>query len=214
MRGTVLVCGRPGESPQVPEGVAVHALPARPGRSDIDSLLTDALVVVGSDADLAAVALRLLRRERLDATTVGYVPVDRDSAVARLWGLPANPRDALALALSGEARPVPLVRDDAGGVLVGHGVIRQPRGVAYCDDTLALRGEAASITVRPGPAGLVATITRGRLLRRRTVFEGRAFQLGTAPVRPVSDGVPYPRPLERWTWYRHTHDLRLVLPAR
>jgi hypothetical protein len=26
----------------------------------------------------------------------------------------------------------------------------------------------------------------------------------------VCDGVAHPRPVRRWTWYRHTADLRLV----
>jgi hypothetical protein len=24
------------------------------------------------------------------------------------------------------------------------------------------------------------------------------------------DGVPHPRPVTRWTWYRHTEDLRAI----
>jgi len=26
----------------------------------------------------------------------------------------------------------------------------------------------------------------------------------------VHDGVPHPRPATRWTWYRHTEDLRAI----
>ncbi|WP_372440441.1 hypothetical protein [Prauserella cavernicola] len=216
MRGLVLVCGRAGEWFTAPEGVRTEALPARPGKSEVDPLLAPELVVAGSDADLAAIVLRLLRKEKLATTTVGYVPAEADSAVAALWGIPTDRRRAVELALSGTDRPVPLIRDDAGGVLLGKGVVRNPRGVAYCDDTVALRGEAGSIVVRPdtGGSGLVATVTRGRVLRRKQMFTGRAFQLGGAPAQPVSDGVPYPRPMERWTWYRHTHDLRLVMAAR
>ena len=54
----------------------------------------------GTDADLAAVVLRLMRIERLTEVPVGYVPVDREaSAVARLWGLPA---DTVEVALTGQ----------------------------------------------------------------------------------------------------------------
>ena len=58
------------------------AVPARPGRADIDPLLAGPLrriVVAGSDADLAAVLVRLLRRDRLDVE-LAYVPTDRRSA--------------------------------------------------------------------------------------------------------------------------------------
>nr|WP_253864591.1 hypothetical protein [Prauserella halophila] len=208
---------------RLPEGVGEAELPARPGKADVDPLLEPGgqrLVVVGDDADLSAVALRLLRRGRLDDTAVGYVPTDRSSRVAGLWGVPTDRGRAFDVALSGEPRGVPLVRDDAGGLLLGHGVVQRPRGVGYCDDTEALRGEAALLEVRPDPAagsdtasgGLRVTITWGKLLKRRRTFAGRAFQLGGADVVPESDGVPYPRTMSRWTWYRHTHDFRLVLP--
>jgi hypothetical protein len=131
-------------------------VPARPGRADIDPLLTGPLrriVIAGSDADLAAVLVRLLRRDRLDVE-LAYVPADRRSAAARLWGLPRGDA-AVELAREGVARPVPLVRDDAGGVLVGRGEIRgaagSVHGEAYSDGVLALRGSARRLVVTPWP---------------------------------------------------------------
>ncbi|MBV8929563.1 MAG: peptidase M50, partial [Mycobacteriaceae bacterium] len=59
------------------------------------------LIVVGSDADLAAVLTRLLRADRL-GVEVGHV--------RRWW----QARRALA----GVARRVPLIRDDTGRVIV------------------------------------------------------------------------------------------------
>jgi hypothetical protein len=132
------------------------ATPARPGRADIDPLLAGPLrriVVAGSDADLAAVLVRLLRRDRLDVE-LAYVPSDRRSAAAGLWGLPHGAA-AVELACEGVARPAPLVRDDTGGVLVGRGEIRgtagSVHGEAYCDGVLALRGSARRLVVTPWP---------------------------------------------------------------
>jgi hypothetical protein len=51
------------------------------------------VIVSGTDADLAAVLVRLLRRERLDVE-VAYLPRGK-SVVAQVWGLP---RDAVGLA--------------------------------------------------------------------------------------------------------------------
>lgn len=217
MRGQVLVCGR---------GVAIldevtddilHRVSERPGKAEVDPLLAldgaGHLTVVGTDADLAAVVLRLLRKEKLGSTTVAYVPADPASAVAELWGLPTDPGRALQLADGGDPDPVPLLRDDAGGVLLGRGRLGPVRGVAYCDDDVALRGPASRIVVEPdrdGGPGLVARVTRGTLLKRRATYTGRAFQVGCLPAIPRSDGVPHPRPMKRWTWYRHTEDLRLV----
>ncbi|WP_167177728.1 hypothetical protein [Saccharomonospora amisosensis] len=215
MRGLVLACGDAADSLPPAGQARIESVPARPGKADVDPLLTPALVVAGTDADLAAVVLRLLRKNLVAETTVGYVPTDPRSAVAALWRLPTDPGKAMRLALTGPDRPVPLIRDDVGGVLVGQGELPRVRGIAYCDDTVALRGEARSVVVHPSDVaaeGLVVTVTRGRLRRRRDVFTSRAFQLGCDPLVPMSDGVPHPRPIDRWTWYRHTEDLRLVRP--
>jgi len=196
-------------------GVPVTAVPARPGRDDLAGVLASLdgrrLVVCGTDADLAAVALRLQRDGLLATVPVGYVPSSPTSAVARLWGLPVVPADAAAVALSADPDPVPLLRDDAGGVLVGHGVLRAVLGVAYCDDDLVLRGPATRIEVVPNPGhGLLVRVVRRRLLGRRVrVAAGRAVQLGCLPTVVIRDGVPH-RTRDRWTWYRHTEDLRLV----
>lgn len=171
------------------------------------------LVVIGTDADLSAVVLRLLRTDRLSTTSVGFVPSERDSAGAELWGLPADPARALAVARTGVLSPVPLIRDDTGGVLLAQGTLTSVDGVAYCDDQVVLRGTARRIEVHPdlgGGPGLVVRVQRGALLRRASTFTARAFQLGCAPTVPVVDGVQRARPVQRWTWYRHTEDLRLV----
>jgi hypothetical protein len=193
-------------------GSVAHEIPATPGKSDVDPIvkgMTDGhLVVHGSDADLAAVVLRLLRTERLDVP-VGYVPVDPGSRVARVWRLPPDP---VAAALDGEVTPFPLVRDDNGGVLVGLGVLVRVRGTMYCDDQTPLRGAAERVEVTPHPEhGLRVRVVRKGLLRNKVgEYRGRAAQFGGEPIAPVHDGVTHPRSLNRWTWYRHTEDLRIV----
>jgi hypothetical protein len=134
--------------------------------------------------------------------------------VARLWGLPTAPSTAADLALRGEPDRVPLVRDDAGGVLVGLGVVQSLDGVAYCDDEVVLRGRAARLEVAPDRAlGLMVRVVRGGLLRQRAVRQaaGRAVQLGCAPTHVWRDGVA-DRTTDRWTWYRHTEDWQLIRP--
>src|SRR5215207_3279601 len=87
-------------------GTPAVAVPAQPGRADVDPLLTGSLrrlVVAGTDADLAAVLVRLLRRDRLDVE-LAYLPADRRSAAARIWGLPHGAA-ALELAREGAGRP-------------------------------------------------------------------------------------------------------------
>lgn len=183
-------------------------LGSQPGRDELDPVLAGGpsrLVVHGTDADLAAVLVRLLRKELLDTVEVAFVPSERRSAVADAWGLPHRPAEAAELALHGSAQPVPLVRDDAGGVLVGRGEIRDLYGEAYCDATRVLNGSARRLRVEAGPDGVSVLADRG--VRAAT---GRALQLGSTGMRVVHDGVEHPREMTRWAWYRHTEPWRLV----
>ncbi len=207
--------------------VTVHRVPAQPGKNDVDHLLArvgdgaadatrdtvaDRVVVVGEDADLAAVVLRVLRMNRLAELTVGFAPLSVTSPAAAIWGLPGNGDAALELALTGEPTTVPLVRDGNGGVLLGEGRLGPLRGVAYCDDTMVLRGPARSIQVAPHATGIQVTVTHAKWFRRSVAkVRCRAFELGCLPAIVVSDGVPHDRPVHRWHWYRHTEDLRLVV---
>jgi hypothetical protein len=220
------------------------AVPARPGRADLDPLLADPdlrrLVVAGTDADLAAVLQRLLRADRL-GVEVAYLPADRRSVAAHVWGLPHGAA-ALELARHGTAQAVPLVRDDAGGVLVGRGEVGGAgggpvHGEVYCDEVLVLRGTARRVVVTPWPhppssrgvrpegavggvavrAGLRGGLPDGRLRAVEATARaghgsasGRAVQLGCLPAALVHDGVPHPRRVTRWAWYRHVADWLLV----
>jgi hypothetical protein len=199
-------------------------LPPRPERTDLDPVLADLqprrVIVSGTDADLAAVLVRLLRRDRLDVE-VAYLPRGK-SVAAQAWGLP---RDAVGLALDGTATPVPLVRDDSGGVLVGEASVRDLRGECYCDETLVLRGLGRRLLVRPTRGGIAVRASRTgrppdahtravspRAPAGRGSAVGRAVQLGGAAFTPVLDGVAHPRPVTRWAWYRHTADWLFVAP--
>ena len=194
----------------------VHPVGPRPGK-EIDPLLDGRVLVVGADADLAAVALRLLRRDRLAMVELAYATADA-SPITRLYRLPTG-RAAVDLARNGMARPVTLVRDDVGGVLVGAGELGPVTGgTIYVDDRRVLRGAAELIRVVPDAAkGLTVTVVQRRVAgvfgpRPRTTA-GRAVQMGMAPTTVRSDGREYPRAMDRWTFYKHTASLQLVCPA-
>lgn len=211
-------------TPDLP-GVPEVTLPARPGKDDVDPALAEhdprRVLVAGTDADLAAVLVRLLRTERLNIE-VAYLPTTR-SAAAAIWGLPGGA--AATLALHGTAQAVPLVRDDAGGVLVGRGEIRDLTGESYCDEVLVLRGRARRLVVAPTMRGIAVRAGWGGRLpdgrvravaptaaRGRGSAVGRAVQVGSEPATVVSDGVVHPRPVPRRTWYLHTSTWLLVRP--
>lgn len=242
----LLTCGDDPSGRSTCRGAGFRAVtvPGRPGRADVDPLLTGPvrrIVVAGTDADLAAVLVRLLRRDRLDVE-LAYVPADHRSAAARIWGLPHGVA-AVDLARAAVARPAPLVRDDAGGVLVGRGEIRSAAGAvhgeAYCDGLLVLRGAARRVVAtpwadaepstgsldEPTPPGVAVRAGRWGVLpdgRERPVPPtaragrgggvGRAVQVGCLPATVAYDGVEHPRPVTRWAWYRHVTDWLLVRP--
>ncbi|MFD0924945.1 hypothetical protein [Williamsia deligens] len=174
------------------------------------------LVVVGGpdahDALLAGVLSRLLVAERLDLE-VAYVAPFATPATT-VYGLPHG--DAAAtLAVAGEARSVPLIRDDAAVVVVGEashrGVGSTFTGETYVDSTLLFSGETREVRIRPtahepGVEGAVA-----RRFRTRWV-PGRAVQTGGIDVVVERDGVRAPRPVPRSTVYRHADDWKLVRP--
>ena len=156
------------------------------GPDDIDAAIGrgSRLIVVGSDADLAAVLTRLLRADRLDVE-VGHAKGWRSARRAR----------------RGTARRVPLIRDETGAPLHGEAVV---------DDTQLFDGEVTGVRVEPTASmpGLRASVTGPG--RRRWVA-GRAAQLGTMGAEVVRDGVPSARIVRRSTFYRHTEGWLLVI---
>jgi hypothetical protein len=213
----VLICapaGDDGGPGTAGAPVPAHRVDPRPGKA-IDELLTGRVLVVGDDADLAAVVLRLLRRDRLGSVELAFRPAAA-TAATRLWGLPHGELTASALTALAEAPavPVPLVRDDNGGVLVGTGRLEPVRGAVYVDEHKVLGGDALRVEVTPDAVrGVrVTVVRRGRLpwTTRSSTTTGRAVQIGTRPTTVTRDGVPHPREMDRWTWYRHTQPLLLV----
>ena len=170
------------------------------------------LIVVGSDADLAAVLTRLLRTERL-AVEIAFVPPRRSTA-ARVYRLPTG-RRAARQARRGTARSTPLIRDETGWAIVGaaqwqaDGNLRALYGEAVVDDAVLFDGEVTGVRIEPTPTlpGL-----RARVVRRGFGgwVTGRAAQLGTTGAVVVRDGVPAARPVRRSTFYRHTEGWLLV----
>lgn len=212
----VLTCGA-ASVPAELDGLRTLRVPSRPGRADVDPMLagTRRIVVVGGDADLAAVLTRLLRTERLDVELALVSPAA--TAGTRAWGLPHGAA-AARLAVEGAAVASPLVRDDHGGVLVGAGELRGVdgaplRGEAYCDDTRVFTGDVPRVVVHAGPAGVGARAVTGRFRRRGPEVHGRALQLGCVSGEVVHDGVVHERPVTRWAFYRHVEDWRPVRPA-
>jgi hypothetical protein len=165
----------------------------------------EAVLVRGPVAALAGVLAVLHRAGRTAQVPVSWEPADD------------TPSTGLARALgvgTGGERTLSLVRDDHGGVLLHHGRVeaagedrrrlaRRFGAQAHNDAVKVADGMLTRIDVRPDwrevdTLGVVVTTLPLRPARRTS---GRAVQIACDPARVVRDGVPYPRPVSRWTWY-------------
>ncbi|GAB3694137.1 hypothetical protein [Corynebacterium nasicanis] len=199
------------------------------------------VIVVGTDAALAAVLTRMMRGDYLWAE-VALVPVE-DSVAARNWGLDKPWR----IALSGSARPVPLIRSDLGLAVAGSASITEWEGgeitgEIIVNDHVLVRHEGRADVLFDGTFGArlvpmldapgIAAVRmrepadldlsfRQRLAHRLSgstpvdpdsLATGRAVQAGGPSLAVTIDGVRHPRPLERSTFYRHLRDLQIVRP--
>jgi hypothetical protein len=178
-----------------------------PGKDDV-AAVADArsLMVRGPVPALAGVLAALLKAGRTAEVPVSWEPAGdtASTALARALGIG-----------TGEQRSLTLVRDDHGGVLLHHGRLApwsdDPRGglgrrlglQAYHDDIKVADGEITRIDVRPDwrAVDTIAVTVMTQPLRPTRQTSGRALQVASDPARIIRDGVPYPRPVHRWTWY-------------
>jgi len=221
MEGMIVI--RCGSAP-VPTVLGEHpriALSELPGKDEITRALSEVgtrrrMLVCGTDAALAAVVTRLMRTENLDVE-IAYI-AEEPTPATRVYGLPTGSA-AAKLGVQGEARELPLIRDETGQVLVGEATVTGPDGgvlvgETYGDDTIVFSGEVDALTVRPSPdlPGVLATAERPRRIRRRRWVAARAVQLGTTAGIITRDGKQARRAVKRTSFYRHVEPWRLVSP--
>ena len=177
--------------------------PRQGALAEVDT--ADSIVVRGPVTALAGVLNQLLKRGRTAEVPVAWEPTDDAHArgLARDLGIG-----------TGEPRDLTLVRDDHGGVLLQHGRIeaagegrrslsRRLGMQAYHDDVKVADGEVTRVDVRPDwrAVDTIGVTVMTLPLRPTLRTKGRALQVASDPARVIRDGVPYPRPVNRWTWY-------------
>jgi len=186
-----------------------------PDRDMIKKAVAEAeqVSVAGPVSALGAVLVALHRGDRLDVG-VAWTPSSDPlaSGLSRTWGLDAAGR------LSGaSAKTYGLVRDDQGGVLLARGRITgvpKPSGARgptasrfgaqiYHDEKRVADGEIQRVDVRPDWTGVdtLKVNVHKQLWRRGQITLGRAIQVACDGARIEIDGVPFPRPMTKWTWY-------------
>lgn len=184
----------------------------------LDGLDASRLVIDAAElAGLNLVLARLQRAGRLAELETAVLLGQPDPYLAGL-GLPADRAGQLALARTGSARLVGVVRDDSGGVCVSAAELTawhpdRPWWVrAVVDDQRLCDGEVRRLSMRRlGPAELAAEVQLGRFRSRRR--RGRALQLACDPAQIVADGIGRERPRSRRTFWSEPKLWRLALPG-
>jgi YegS/Rv2252/BmrU family lipid kinase len=78
------------------------------------------IVVAGGDGSLHAVVAALHRRNELAGTVIGLIPLGTGNDFARGAGIPLEPDDAARVIVKGNVRPVDLLVDCLGEVVVNN----------------------------------------------------------------------------------------------
>ena len=78
------------------------------------------VVVAGGDGSLHAVVAALHRRHELEGTVIGLVPLGTGNDFARGAGIPLDPEQAARVIVTGTVRPVDLIVDCLGEVVVNN----------------------------------------------------------------------------------------------
>ncbi|HET6699546.1 MAG TPA: diacylglycerol kinase family protein [Nocardioidaceae bacterium] len=78
------------------------------------------VVVAGGDGSLHAVVAALHRRQELSDTVLGLVPLGTGNDFARGTGIPLDPEEAARLVVKGDVRPVDLLVDCVGEIVVNN----------------------------------------------------------------------------------------------
>jgi YegS/Rv2252/BmrU family lipid kinase len=78
------------------------------------------IVVAGGDGSLHSVVTALHRRHELATRILGVIPLGTGNDFARTLGIPLDPAAAAEVLLTGSERPMDLIVDELGGVVVNN----------------------------------------------------------------------------------------------
>jgi YegS/Rv2252/BmrU family lipid kinase len=151
---------------------------------ELDDVLRDSrertVVVAGGDGSLHAVVAALHRQGTLAAADVALVPLGTGNDFARTTGIPVDPVEA-ANGLAGFVRrPLDLIVDDAGGVVVN--VVHAGVGADAAEFAAGLKGRVGTAAY---PLGALIAAARADGWRVDVELDGAVVRTGDDPVLMV-----------------------------
>ncbi|MEP9363371.1 diacylglycerol kinase family protein [Nocardioides sp. CN2-186] len=141
------------------------------------------IIVAGGDGSLHAVIAALYRRHDLKGTVVGLLPLGTGNDFARGTGIPLDIAEAAKVVLRNRPRPMDLVVDEVGevvvnGVHVGAGAEASRRGASF-KERFGRIGY---------PIGAALTALKPPMVRVRVEVDGKVVQDLDEPVLQVAVG--------------------------
>ncbi|HEY0889760.1 MAG TPA: diacylglycerol kinase family protein [Nocardioides sp.] len=154
---------------------------------ELDAVLDDAadrrLVVAGGDGSLHAVVAALHRRGTLARQPIALVPLGTGNDFARAVDLPEDPGEAALIAVTGRPRPLDLLADDDGGVVVNS--VHTGAGAAAAQ---AGKGWKERLGKVGYAVGAVQAIVRPPTVHLRVTVDGTVLASEREPVLQVVVG--------------------------
>ena len=151
------------------------------------------IVVAGGDGSMHAVVTALHRRQQLHGSVLGLVPLGTGNDFARAMDIPLDTEEAARVLVEGEARPVDLIVDELGGVVVNHvhvgaGAQASRRGARW-KERLGSVGYGKLNLGRLGyPIGAALAAVRPPYVRLRVEVDGEVVVDLDQPVLMVAIG--------------------------
>lgn len=151
------------------------------------------IVVAGGDGSLHAVVSALHRRNELGGAVLGLLPVGTGNDFARGVGIPLTIEDAARVVLEGRVRPVDLLVDEVGQVVVnsvhvGAGAEASRAGASWKDRLGALGVGPLRLGRLGYPLGALQTAMHPPALRLRVEVDGEVIADVDRPTLMVAVG--------------------------
>ena len=164
---------------------------------ELDSVLHRAgsrrIVVAGGDGSLHAVVAALHRRHDLADSVLGLIPLGTGNDFARCMDIPLDPEEAATLILDGEVRPVDMMVDELGGIVVnnvhvGAGAQASRRGHRWKERLGAVGFGKVNLGKLGYPIGALQAAFMPPQVRLRVEVDGRVVCDVDQPILMVAIG--------------------------